>query len=781
MLRFSPKSKIIFSALTLVLGLVGVAGAVLFSRFSQDFRGQASFPSPTRTEYDVIVVGGGSGGVAAAIQASRLGATVALVEPTEWLGGQMTAAGVSTMDDAPAEQRYGLYKEFLDRIQREYGSRPISTCYGGGAAKCFEPHIGNKVLFSWLREVQGSTADTGNAVALDVYLNTKVQQAIVSGNTVQGVVLGDNKRLNGKVVIDATEYGDVIPLTPASYRVGNFIYKQGRMVSAEGVLTSAEDACIQDITYTATIRKFGNPTERSLGEKITIPKPPGYGTNGEPAKEFARMVALDTTPYPDGVARFPWDWVHHNYYRGLPDSHNPTFYRPPSDPSDKASITKTVVNLANDYPAYTSSYNAPGTPSDATLPFATEPLNNQRLSVLYLENKAYRQEMNCAAKKKTWNFLYYMQNELGQSDWSLATEENFCPNGRCQTFVENNCADIPDEIEQHLALIPYVRESRRVVGVNTLAAGQIRRTEGSQPQRFTDSIAVGQYPTDLHNCYHNNYLETKLEQVSDWSKSPGPFQIPLYTLIPADTEGFLVAEKNLSQTRLVNGATRLQPTTMFTGQAAGSLAALAARKNVSVKAIPTSQVQAALTATKSRLSLTEFNDVPIDSEYWPGVEFASTRALMAGYGNGKFGPNDPVPREQMAVVLVRYLGLNIDANLPATPTFLDVPNSHWAYKHIEALVKTKITGGCGSSNFCPLQSVSREQLAAFLVRTGKLPNTHEGKNRYTDIPTGNWSEASVSIAVAEGVIKPCTATEFCASRAATRGELAEALRVLTLR
>ena len=56
------------------------------------------FPKAARTgDYNVVVVGAGTSGVSAAIQAAKMGAKVALLEETDWVGGQMTAAAVSTM------------------------------------------------------------------------------------------------------------------------------------------------------------------------------------------------------------------------------------------------------------------------------------------------------------------------------------------------------------------------------------------------------------------------------------------------------------------------------------------------------------------------------------------------------------------------------------------------------------------------------------------------------------------------------------------------------------
>ena len=69
------------------------------------------------TSFDVMIAGGGTGGTAAAIQASRMGMRVLIVEPTSMLGGQATAAGVSTMDDMSRIES-GLYKEFIDRVKK---------------------------------------------------------------------------------------------------------------------------------------------------------------------------------------------------------------------------------------------------------------------------------------------------------------------------------------------------------------------------------------------------------------------------------------------------------------------------------------------------------------------------------------------------------------------------------------------------------------------------------------------------------------------------------------
>lgn len=83
-------------------------------------------------DYDVVVAGAGTGGTSVPIQAARMGARVALLEETDWIGGQMAAAAVSTMDEGnsltPAS---GLYREFIARMNAYYAARgkSVGTCY----------------------------------------------------------------------------------------------------------------------------------------------------------------------------------------------------------------------------------------------------------------------------------------------------------------------------------------------------------------------------------------------------------------------------------------------------------------------------------------------------------------------------------------------------------------------------------------------------------------------------------------------------------------------------
>ena len=95
-------------------------------------------------EYDVIVLGGGTGGTAAGIQAGRLGVKTLLVEPSPWLGGMLTAAGVSAID-GNNKMPAGIWGEFREKLRSHYGgAKALET--GWVSNTHFEPHVGARIF-----------------------------------------------------------------------------------------------------------------------------------------------------------------------------------------------------------------------------------------------------------------------------------------------------------------------------------------------------------------------------------------------------------------------------------------------------------------------------------------------------------------------------------------------------------------------------------------------------------------------------------------------------------
>ena len=692
---------------------------------------------PVQLTYDVVVAGAGSGGAAAALQAARLGMSVALLEETDWVGGQMTAAAVANMDEAGHNRDSGVYKEFIDLVQAHYAGmgKSMGTCYWSTGTQCFEPKVGRQVLESMLAAEPG----------IDLYFRTGVT-AVEAGDvggkpTVQGVLAkqagGTAYHFTSAQLIDATEYGDLLPLSPAQFRAGNSV--------SPNVDPSA---CVQDNTYTAVIRKYSEGLPGGLGLASTPP-----GLNAQVLAKFEGVVQTGGFNWLSGPNNYPADWLTHVGYRGMPDSTAPGNYTS----SNPELISRTGVNWANDYPFHVADMDP-----------------------------AVRKGAHCEAKLRTLQFLHYMQHDLGQNQWSVADDEGF--NSSYNT-EDNLCDNIPPqfkEIEKHFPVMPYVRESRRLVGIETVTAGEIRREvhcSGCPPRAVTNfptALAIGDYPVDLHACNTNADLELQLESEADVPPGfvGGPFQVPLEAFIPQNVDGFLAAEKNLSVSRLTNGAVRLQPITMLTGQAAGALAALAILEEVQPRQLEPLEVQNYLLDHNCRLALQSFSDVPRNNPHWKSVQLVAAHEIMLGYSDIQFGVSDPLLRMWAAVAITRLF--NIDtSNPPAFPTFQDVPDSHPAYAAIEALVDAGITSGCSVNPplFCPEGELTRAELATFIIRgLGIDPANAPAAPYFTDLPGpgSHWSFPYVQLVYQLGLMDGCTAAMFCPDQPVTRGETADA-------
>jgi pimeloyl-ACP methyl ester carboxylesterase len=134
-----------------------------------------------------------------------------------------------------------------------------------------------------------------------------------------------------------------------------------------------------------------------------------------------------------------------------------------------------------------------------------------------------------------------------------------------------------------------------------------------------------------------------------------------------------------------------------------------------------------------------FTDVP--SAHWASdyINAIKEAGITTGYGDGTYGPEDPVSRDQMAVFIIRALYGETVTYSP-TPYFTDVPSSHWAFKYIQKLKELGITTGCGSGQYCPEETVTRDQMAAFLVRARAGEDFICSPEPYfSDVPSNYWA------------------------------------------
>ncbi|MGF7229251.1 MAG: FAD-dependent oxidoreductase [Candidatus Saccharibacteria bacterium] len=499
------------------------------------------------TTYDVIVVGAGPGGIAASIQAARMGEHVALLERTDWVGGQMTAAAVGTMDEGDSidARKSGIYHEFVQAATKLYAGKKHSdsTCYYSPSSLCVDPRDGQAILRQMLnKEASHLTLKTG----------VQVSAVVKQGNDVTGLV-ANGVHYTSKVVIDADEYGDVLAQAGAAYRLGN------------GTSTSpSTNSCVQSITYSAIMKYYQNGVPKNL--QFTSP-PPGYTSALK--KHFAGIISNSGTDFM-ATKKLPSTFRSYAAWRGLPDLTSPKNYNVLQHGNG---IARTALNLGNDFPL------------------------KGNLSTSFISDPSARLQDICEAKMLTLQLAYYIQHDLHQTHWSLADDEGYDTSYNRQ----HHCAGLSNytAFEDQMPEEPYVREARRLVGVETLTGALLNERpwkNASQIPRYADSIAVGYYATDLHACRQPSDLEQGLDSPSYLSQAPqaGPFEVPMGTLIPIKVDGLLAAEKNISASRLAEGAIREQPIAMDTGQAAGALAALAVQQHRQPRAVPASDVQAVL-------------------------------------------------------------------------------------------------------------------------------------------------------------------------------------------
>ena len=523
-----------------------------------------------------------------------MGASVLVVESSTWIGGQATAAGVSTMDDM-SRQKSGIYLEFINRIKSYYDSRgkSMGTCYWDSRSLAFEPHIGQEAFISMINEAR-------RRGTLEFLMNSEVTSVAKTKNAVSSVTVktpSGNRNYSCKILIDATEYGDVIPLTNTPYRAGNSVSK---FLNPE--------AMIQDITWVAVIKKYPGGVPGYLKPEIPLP---GY----ELAKRnYESFVSADGNNFRNVYPVYlPVNFMTQNAYRGLPDSSNP--YNYDADKENRPFITKTCLNWGNDYPG---SYGW---------------TNGKRgLPVSYFEDRNLRLQIEREALIKTLHFIYYIQNELGEP-WSVADDEY------ANRILPEAARTLPhewQELVRRMPVIPYVRESRRIIGEHTLTSHELLRNslsyrDGHTSREFSDAIAIGGYILDLHGANTDADTEWELDEKmkhQELNMPRGPFQVPMRVLIPNKTDGFIAAEKNISASRLAAGALRLQPITMMTGQAAGALAAVCVRENKQPRQVHPMLVQWELLNSGVSLSLCKYSDVPPEHSINRSVQISNMYGLI---------------------------------------------------------------------------------------------------------------------------------------------------------
>ena len=179
--------------------------------------------------------------------------------------------------------------------------------------------------------------------------------------------------------------------------------------------------------------------------------------------------------------------------------------------------------------------------------------------------------------------------------------------------------------------------------------------------------------------------------------------------------------------------------------------------------------------TLSKGWFADFNDVPDSHGFHDFVEKIFRRGVTAGCTGGNYCPDNPVTRAQMAVFLIKAK-YNLSL-VPATATgalFTDVPVGSFAADWIEQLASEGVTGGCGGGNYCPSSSVTRKQMAVFLLKSkyGALYLPPPAVGVFADVPPGDPFAPWIEQLAAEGITGGCGGGNYCPNNPVTRGQMA---------
>jgi hypothetical protein len=480
--------------------------------------------------YPVVIAGGGASGTMAAIQCARSGVPVLLIEETPWLGGMLTAAGVSAID-GNHRLPSGLWGEFRDSLYARYGG-PAAVETGWVSNTLFEPAVAQAILRNMVAREPLIRVMTQTSISHIRYESAKWTGLVTNSK-------GSAQGFTAQVLIDATELGDVLHHLGLPRDIG----MDSREHSGEPQAPLLANDIVQDLTWVATLKDFGP------GANKTIPRPEGYNPADfacccDPTGSNTGLIdckkMLDYGRLPNGKYMINWPNCGNDFY----------------------------LNLISATP-------------------------DQRKALLK------------QAKLHTLRFVYYIQHELGFRHLGLADDEY-------------PTTDL-------LPLIPYHRESGRIKGLVRLTVNHLVDPFGQTEPLYRTGIAVGDYPIDHHHKKNPAAPDIDFIQIRAAS-----YNIPLGALIPNSHPNLIVAEKSISISNIVNGATRLQPVVLGIGQAAGALAALSARQRRTPASIPVREVQQEL--LQHGAYLMPYLDVPHTDPHFVAIQQIGATGILKGTG-----------------------------------------------------------------------------------------------------------------------------------------------------
>ena len=466
----------------------------------------------------LVVWGGGTGGVAAALQAARSGADTLLLTPGPWLGGMVSAAGVCCPDgNELTPWQTGLWGSFLRELQRR---EPTGLDHNWVSCFGYRPSTAEAILREWC--AQEPRLEWWAAVQLQAVERTG--DRITALHVLRG---SEPIRISLDVLIDGSDLGDTFPLADAEHRFGWEPRERWQEPSAppQGDLDRDPFFARQPVQ---------SPTWVAMGQLGSDPSTPLPNTPLDaPFTGASATFGLERTitygRLPDGLVMLNWPLHGNDWHDQLAALFDP-------DPAGRALVERDM----------------------------------QQHSLAFLD----------ALQRASGGWL---------------------KPGRCFPQASDNAAALAGD--SPLALMPYWREGRRLVGLEVVTeldllpqgGGRALAPLPTDAAGAISSVAIGNYANDHHYPGPDWPLAPKsCRWGGRWSGTP--FAVPYGALLSAELVNLMAAEKGFSTSHMANGATRLQPLILNIGQAAGAAAALALARGLAPAELPVRQLQEHLLA-----------------------------------------------------------------------------------------------------------------------------------------------------------------------------------------
>ncbi|NED94901.1 FAD-dependent oxidoreductase [Phytoactinopolyspora alkaliphila] len=543
---------------------------------------------------DVAVIGGGLGGIAAALAACETGARVVLTEATDRLGGQITTQAVSALDEHPLVETTGVtrsYRRLRDGIRARYAAqlaglpgvddvvrREAAANPGGGwvSRLCFEPAVAEAVIADLLAPhvesgrlvTHRGVAPTACAMSADRIRAVDLAPAageisVIGTEPPPAAVL----RVRAAVVVDATELGDLLPLAGAPWVTG----AEARADTGEPHATAGgpEPTRTQSLTWCAALTLAAQPGQ-------PVPEPGGYARWRETQPFTLEVPDHLGRPRPfrvftDGPGGLPPFWT----YRRI-----------------RAAATV-------------------GGPETVLLNWASHDYVDRDLVGA---DGAGRKVIADEARRLTLSFVRWLQTEVPRDD------------GDGHGYPEIQLASQALGTDDGLAAAPYVRESRRLLARSRVVEQEMSAdcVPSVRALPRLDAVGVGWYHLDLHARVGDStgmYAESR------------PFTVPFSAMVARSPVNLVAAAKNIGTTHITNGAYRVHHVEWAIGEAAGVAAARCAMNGMAASAVaddPPAIAALQLDLARRGAPSAWATDVDSDDPLFAGLQMLAVYALAAG-------------------------------------------------------------------------------------------------------------------------------------------------------